>query len=565
MVWKFARSVKSGQHSEPCDYHSVRGGNTPAELRRAIGLALLALLATIAAIHTPSARPRHLLSPGGQRAPGQARQLSEAAFSPGAVVVHGANGRRLDRAAFHEALPRMIERYVGDRDTFEPSIGVGPDGTGYYLAGGGDMHSQENSSASAALRSTDNGKTWDVIGPPFVPVDVPAPLREANEEPLTGDPYMHVDPVTGRVFVYNQQTHLLCDSWDISADHGNTWSSWETCSDPYSWGDHPTITTGRPRVSKTHGYRNVVYFCSSMHMVPYAEAVATSAEYVVGCRASLDGGMTFGLPVEALRPCENDSNGPSSTARDGTLYVPCKGSKAAWVGISRDDGKSFKTVRVDKTVWTHPNKYQSADPEYPPLDHEASVAADAVGNVYFFWLGDDSLPYLSISRDRGNTWSRPLQVRAPGITAAQFPKIVAGDRGRIAFMYMGSNVAHGFEASPKAMAAARWNAYIGYSVNALARSPVFATATANPVTDPLKRGTCAWRCTVSQGPLGRGILQDGVYDFLDIDINPRTGFVWVSLVDLCNDACARDPSGEGAYGRSAVGIQIAGPRMLNAR
>lgn len=382
-----------------------------------------------------------------------------------------------------------------------------------------------------------------------MPGEAPRASGVDESPPITGDPYLHVDPMTGRVFSYNQQAYLFCDNWDVSDDDGETWRSWHTCDDDWTYGDHPTITTGRPRVSKTKGYPNVVYFCA-----------ANEASF---CRTSLNGGKTFGKPVKAMKKGEPQT-GHVATGPEGTVYLPHVGAKAAWVAVSRDDGKSWKTVMVDNTAWTRPNKYNSPNPDFPANNHDASVAVDAAGNAYFFWLGDDSLPYLSVSRDRGETWSSPVRVEAPGVTAANFQEIVAGRPGHIAFLYIGTTVPGGFRAKPAAYEKAKWNAYVGFSVNALSPRPVFATATANPMSDPLRRGDCAHRCWVDRGLTGRGELRDGMYDFLDIDVNPATGNVWVSLVDLCNDQCGgRDAISEnnGEYAMAAVGIQIQGVRI----
>ena len=72
---------------------------------------------------------------------------------------------------------------------------------------------------------------------------------------------------------------------------------------------------------------------------------------------------------------------------------------------------------------------------------------------------------------------------------------------------------------------------------------------------PMKRGACAGRC---HGEVG------GMYDFLDIDIDPLTGTVWAALVDVCTDAC--DEPGANARTRQQsyglVAHQIGGDTLL---
>jgi hypothetical protein len=154
---------------------------------------------------------------------------------------------------------------------------------------------------------------------------------------------------------------------------------------------------------------------------------------------------------------------------------------------------------------------------------------------------------LAVSHDDGAHFDASMNVTAPGVTAAKFPAITAGDGGRIAFLYVGTEVAGGFGAKGKTLANATWNAYVGYSLDADKTAPVFATVTANPTADPLKRGDCSGRC-------------GGMYDFLDIQIQPKTGQVWMSLVDLCNDKCAASDgtSKDPIISRGAVGVQLGG-------
>jgi hypothetical protein len=98
-----------------------------------------------------------------------------------------------------------------------------------------------------------------------------------------------------------------------------------------------------------------------------------------------------------------------------------------------------------------------------------------------------------------------------------------------------------------------WNYYVAVSDDALADLPVFHSATANPLSDPVHRGVCLNRCA-------------GMYDFLDVVIAP-SGQTWATEVDTCTKACAtaQGPklgSGEGATDAQGVAIrQLAGPGL----
>ena len=60
-------------------------------------------------------------------------------------------------------------------------------------------------------------------------------------------------------------------------------------------------------------------------------------------------------------------------------------------------------------------------------------------------------------------------------------------------------------------------------------------------------GDCSDRCS-------------GMFDFFDLQVNPKTGQMWASAVDLCNEKCAQ-PDGtskDPIISRGAVGVQVGG-------
>ena len=72
-----------------------------------------------------------------------------------------------------------------------------------------------------------------------------------------------------------------------------------------------------------------------------------------------------------------------------------------------------------------------------------------------------------------------------------------------------------------------------------------ATVLANAVDSPLKRGGCTGRCFGDEG---------GMYDFLDIDIDPRTGQLWAALVDVCSGDCDGPGKTKADVYEKAVGV-----------
>lgn len=488
-------------------------------------------------------------------------------------IVHRSEGRVLPVTAYGGALPVFRERYVGDYGAGEPTIAVSRDGTAIYPTIEFDVPPGAGALASSAvLRTRDNGTSWKEV--------TPSVAGAVAAAPTSLDPYVYADPVTGRLF--NIDLNLASGgflSW--SDDGGDSWTSNPACCGiPVD--DHQTLfsgpaTTLQPNPALYPG--RVLYFCINQ--------VASAT-----CTKSLDGGLTWILPTSVFRgaeppsesnDCEVQPEDPAAATgcvcgglhghghaseATGTVFLPKGQCGRAELGRSTDNGVTWQTVVVDNTVGFD--------------GHEAIVSTDRAGTVYYFFLDGQSLPRLSVSTDDGQSWSAPLNVTAPGVTRAKFPSIVAGEQGRIAFLYLGTTSPKGQELYdreectppqgeqcpykwPAERDNATWNGYVGFSLDADAADPIFATVTAHPDADPLHRGDCAGRCQVAGG---------GMYDFLDIDVQPVTGQVWVALVDNCNDdgpaegdAPCNAPGGtieSGRRARAVVGVQLGGT-MLGTR
>src|SRR5437868_1378519 len=68
------------------------------------------------------------------------------------------------------------------------------------------------------------------------------------------------------------------------------------------------------------------------------------------------------------------------------------------------------------------------------------IAVDRGHNVYVAWADNTAGTidiYVSVSKDRGATWSAPARVRT-GLTVSVFPALVAGDAGRAAVAWYGT-------------------------------------------------------------------------------------------------------------------------------
>lgn len=422
----------------------------------------------------------------------------------------------------------------------EPSIGIDSDGvvymTGFRPVPGlvdcfeqllalepdpACMEVSANAGAPIAIASFDKGQTWVDLGP-----DVVEGTRTHRE---TLDPYLYVDPVTDRVYLDD----LIAGygsfmSW--TDDQGATWFSHVPPAGNPHVNDHQTIGSGVPRFAGTGTeHPTNLYMC--FNQVAYA-----------ACTTSYDGGLTWTPQVVVQESVQSDNpfdaqcsgmTGHVKTSPDGIVYLPsveCPTGSGGFTGsqpsepivyISTDDGLTWKKSVISDSVLSFPG------------DHETSIAVDEEGNVYALWIGADSFVYLAHSTDTGFGWSEPRRVSPPSITAATLPTIAAGSEGRVAFSYAGTT-AEGGNDNPNATRSGAtddepngltWNAYLGFTIDALADDLEVETVAINdPATDPIVRGNCSLtRCP-------------GTFDFHDLWID-MDGRPWTSWIDACNGPC----------------------------
>ena len=231
--------------------------------------------------------------------------------------------------------------------------------------------------------------------------------------------------------------------------------------------------------------------------------------------------------------------------------------------MSGDEGLTWERVRVaDIGMAVGPTLEE----------HEASVAVDRDGNLYYAWIATDRLPYLVTSRDGGRTWSAPRMMAAPGVNEAWNVTLDVGDPGRIAFSYIGTTnspggpfcvrttssscvTADGQPPRPNVhyrQANTAWHGYLGMTANALDPDPTFWSTTVNDPARPFMRGEPCGpnRCDIQ-------------LDFLDTDVAPD-GTAWAAYVDgECepepDGPCAGGSTGQGVVGHLFGGIPLVGP------
>ncbi len=438
-------------------------------------------------------------------------------LSGGRAVAHHAGGVEITDRDIVAAAPDGRFYRLG-HNGWEPSLGVDSKGRIFYQARNASLEPQ-------VMRSTNEGDTWEIVSP-TLPGGAPA-------QPISLDPVMYLDKDTDRVFTNNIPPDVTCQPVSFSDDAGEAWTTTAICGHF----DHQNIFTGPAPEDgdQPSGYENMVYYCAINLVALSGTSTATT------CGRSLDGGMTWlptGEPayITPIPPREEQTDtycdgavGHGFVGPDGTVYLPRVWCGQPFVSISKDEGLTWDAVQVANNGG---------------LAHEAGVAADSKGNLYYTWIAADGLPYLVISHDLGESWEKPLMIGPPGLKRSRLPALDIGDDGKIAITYVGSDT------PGKKEAKWRWNAYITMTTDALAKDPVFYTGTANSPNHPLQIGECgALRCHT----LG---------DFFDVTIAPD-GTPWVAFVDACFKPGECIPTFEniGVRGEAVVGRLVGGPKL----
>ena len=444
---------------------------------------------------------------------------------PEGVFVTGPDGLPVDE----DPLPLIFNFSDVGEDGAEPSIGVTSSGCIFFIA------------FEKVMRSCDHGDSWE---------DVTGPLCAFQ----TNDPWGWVDPETDRIF--NVQMQGLQTSWICwSDDDGETWVGNPHDSGTTPVNDHIKLATG-PWTSSGYGiggqfsqafYDQAVYYC-------YNKLVG------IFCFTSFDGGATFeaGGQIIGLATTNRGLHGAITSAPDGTVYVTPRVETPSVI-VSKDNGLTWFDRTMGEDVGT----------PYPRKNSE--VATDTQSNAYHIWTGADEGVYMSRSIDSGESWEQTsIRISPIEVISTAFSQIDAGDPGRIAVTYLGSE--NSSELGEPNIDGQPWDGnahyangnvsyylYITFSLNALDPNPVFHTVRASP--DPVQIGSI---CLNSGDCRDIGGSNRNLLDFNDLHID-REGRVYIAFADGCTGACATGNNSTPEDSRSRRGIMCflsSGPSLL---
>ncbi len=263
------------------------------------------------------------------------------------------------------------------------------------------------------------------------------------------------------------------------------------------------------------------------------------------CGRSLDGGIVWSAtPTPAFLGFDPAAGGLCGGLHGhldgdskGRIFLPKGHCGKPWLGISEDGGNTWTRTKVS---------------DIPTSTPHIAVATDSADNVYVAWPDSNRMPWLAVSTDHGKTFGEPMMIAPPGVKETAFPTIEAGDPGTVSVTFVGNT--SGDRKDPRRP----WNQYLTISTNVLDPTPLFVSTTANPEADPVIRGGCQDDSSSGGGRCG------GVWDFIDIQTSPVDGMTWAVGADGCQKSTCTRAGGSDENALTGEGFavrQLSGPRI----
>ena len=243
-----------------------------------------------------------------------------------------------------------------------------------------------------------------------------------------------------------------------------------------------------------------------------------------------------------------------------------------------DDDGAFKVAVVDaeggnyqdRSAWSIATVIDQDPVTFP------WITLDAAGNAYAVWSTVDKPgevfysfsaiedpandPTHDPAGKPGSSWSDPIRISPPEITSAVFPAITAGDEGRIAIAYMGSE---NFAGPPGDAVGARWHTYASVIRDALNENGPAIVSTGKVSHRVAHEGPI---CTEGAG--GCAVADRSLLDLIDVGFD-QAGRVGVAFMDNNSTfAVPLNATAEGTATRapfSHFAKQTSGPALATAQ
>ena len=407
------------------------------------------------------------------------------------------------------------------------TIGIGE------IPGEYEPDTQSNASPAGLAVSSDAGDHWHVVKPSGV----------------TWNPTDHsdyVDRATGRTF-FEDYGPIPTATQFGGEQEGPAHINWS--DDMRHWHhtvipdlflpENPRFVSGvAPKGQpKAHGYPDIVYFCANTNVGFVSPVIGGRL-----CFRSLDGGDSFAqasvlFSGSAPQHAECGGQGENysaidgyypQAAPDGRLYVMVACGGVTYLARSDDEATSFPVLHAQGKAVTLPvPATQPGDIGGTP---ELRIGKD--GTFLLAYLQGSKL-LVRLSSTRGVTWSKPLDVTPPGVTAIKQWSFAASADSDFAIAFLGRR--HG---------QSTWDAYLTSGRNVLAgirsaKGPVFYAGQLNPPKRPLLYGDSVQGSGYLSGPGGVNVLFPPPFnnqmmgnDFIGAAIGPD-GTPWGSFTQDC--------------------------------
>jgi hypothetical protein len=411
------------------------------------------------------------------------------------TVAFRPTGDESPAAPTHAAASGTICEHTSGAQGMEPMLAVNRRGT-LFMGIATDQGLYEDpgrltgTAQTSLLRSRDDGRQWDRI-----------PLPGGID---ASEAFPYIDPVTDRLFV----TSLSADAAGCgqpvihSDDEGATWTvatARPGCSPPTA-GDWPKIFSGPFKGKAPGSYPTAVYVCNFFPNILVAASI--------GCWRSDDGGGHFAftglLPtINGLCRAGDVQGGTGATIVHGSGRVLANGDVVVPLTVcgypavvrSSDMGKTWTGVATGgRSLGLEDILAGREGLVLGVTDHvwSENLAIDARDNLYFAYIRDGV--HLTVSRDGGRTWRHLGIVTPPGLVHAIVVSVTTGAGGEVALSYY-ATPDQGDALGARDM---NWRAWMTYSLDALASTPVFHSAPTSPESAPTMGAAMYGCCTTGQ-------------------------------------------------------------------